>query len=280
LNARAEARDILRRIGAAPDDAIDVAEGALALGMLARVRRPLDDYRRHLALLAGDLQDRLDKAMAADSLKARIAMLRDVMVESHGYHGDTETYDDPRNANLLEVIDRRRGLPVALGILYLHTARSLGWAMDGLNFPGHFLLRLDHGGERAIVDPFNDGQPRSAADMRDLLKATAGVAAELEPSHYAPVGNRDILLRLQNNLKLRYVSDGDTPRALEVLDGMRLFAPREAGLWRDTGLLLARIGRAQDAIEALETFMSLSAGNAQALYQAATLIRQLKTHPP
>ena len=274
MNSRREAREILRRIGSQPDEDIDLAEAALALGALDRADQPLDRYRRHLAALARDMAERFDPD--TDCLEARITLLHEVIIDRHGYTGDTDTYDDLQNANLLRVIDRRKGLPVALGILYLHAARSMGWSMVGLNFPGHFLVRLDVHAERAILDPFNAGQVRTAVDLRDLLKATAGTAAELEPAYYQPVGNRDILLRLQNNLKLRHLSSNDVPQALDVLDGMRLMAPKESALWRETGLLEAHRGNLEQAITALETFIRLG-GTDHQLHQAAMLVQQLKT---
>lgn len=273
MTTRAEARAILAQVGRQPDDEIDVAVAALALGVLEKPRASLEQYRLHLDALARDLTERF--VPSADALATRIALLHEVLIERHGYSGDSETYDDLQNANLLRVIDRRKGLPVALGILYLHTARALGWPIVGLNFPGHFLVRLEYEGERAILDPFNGGQVRSAVDLRELLKATAGAAAELEPGHYQPVGNRDILLRLQNNIKLRHLSGHDVPRALEVLEVMRLFAPEEPALWRETGLLEAHAGNLPGAIGALETFMLLSDSDRH-LHQAAMLIQQLK----
>jgi len=273
LTSDAEAREILRRTGDQPDDEIDLAEAALALGALELPNLALDGYRRHIAAIVADLA-----ALAEggdDSLDGRIAQLRAVIGERHGYSGDHDTYDDLQNANLLRVIDRRRGLPVALGILFMHAARSRGWSIVGLNFPGHFLTRLDHGPARAIIDPFNDGQIRTVVDLRDLLKATAGSAAELEPEHYQPVSNRDVLLRLQNNIKLRHLSAHDVPKALEILGGMRLFAPHEPALWRETGLLEAHTGNLKDAIVALETFMALT-GDEHHRLQTASLIQQLK----
>lgn len=273
MTSRAEAREILRRVGQQPDEDIDLAEAALALGALEMPGAVLADYRRHLADIVHDLAERV--APEADGLEARIAWLHEVIVERHGYAGDQETYDDLQNANLLRVIDRRRGLPVALGILFLHAARSQGWMMLGLNFPGHFLVRLEADGARAILDPFNEGQVRTAVDLRDLLKATAGSAAELEPGHYQTVSNREILLRLQNNIKLRHLSAQDVPRALEVLEAMRLFAPGEASLWRETGLLEAHNGNLGAAIAALETFLELT-GSERHRHQVAALIQQLK----
>src|SRR3546814_1017273 len=112
-----------------------------------------------------------------------------------------------RNVDMRRVMDGRRGLLVGLGSLYLDGARAQGWPICGLNFPGHFLLRLDLGAERTIIDPFNGGETRDAAALRALLKTMAGEAAELRPEHTRPVGCRDVLLRLQNNVKLRRVQE-------------------------------------------------------------------------
>src|SRR5699024_2784910 len=149
-----------------------------------------------------------------DALDARIELINSLLFDRYGYEGDHDTYDDLQNADLMRVIDRRRGLPVALGILYLQIARSQEWAAEGLSFPGHFLIRLECGAERAIIDPFNEGQLRHPAELRELLKAMAGVEAELNPDHYAPVSNRDVLLRLQNNRKLRLLREHQGEAAL------------------------------------------------------------------
>lgn len=280
MTTRAEALEILTLAGTQPDDALDVGGTALALGLLDQPGADLPAYRAHLAMLARDMADRHAAAIetGTDGLNSRIATLRAVLADRHGYAGDHDTYDDLQNANLLRVIDRRRGLPVALGILYLHAARAMGWDMAGLNFPGHFLLRLDHEGQRAIIDPFNGATTRTAADLRELLKATGGAGAELRPEHYAAVGARDVLLRLQNNLKLRHLTAGDVPRALDTLAGMVLFAPDEAGLWRETGLLEAHAGHNAQAIAALERFIALSDSPPQK-HQAALLIQQLRPRP-
>ena len=100
----------------------------------------------------------------------------------HGYHGDDQTYDDLRNANLMDVIDRKVGLPVALGILWLHAGRAYGGDIDGLGFPSHFLIRLAARGQRVILDVFRGGTPLSASDLRQMLKRMHGLDKEIEPT--------------------------------------------------------------------------------------------------
>ena len=267
-----EAKHTLREIGAAPDDPFDLGEAALALAALDRPRVPLDRYRRHLDSLGEDLGRLVSQGMA---LEDRLAALNNVLVDKHGYAGDQLNYDDLQNANLIRVIDRKKGLPVALGILYIHTARAQGWAIAGLAFPGHFLLRLSDGGERLVLDPFHRGAARAPHELRDLLKAMSGSDAELQPEHYAEASDREILLRLQNNIKLRLMQQNDAAGAEAVVARMRLLAPEQTGLWWETGVLNAQAGRLQAAIDAVERFIELD-DRPRARHEAVAFLQKLR----
>lgn len=255
------------------DEEIDLGEAALALAALDRPAAELDSYRAHLRSLADDARQYADAT--APTAEQRQKALNGTILDKHGYGGDSQTYDDLQNANLMRVIDRRRGLPVALGILYIATARAVGWEACGLNFPGHFLVRLDAAGERLIVDPFHDGRRRDAADLRDLLKLGAGLDAELEPQHYEAMPHREVLIRLQNNIKVRLVHRADFAGAERVVESMLLFAPDNPPLLRDLGVLRARQGRLVDAIDALEHYASV-VEEADARQEAARLILRLR----
>jgi len=271
VTPRLQAEDILREIGTRSDDDIDLAEGALALAALDRPGVALDRYRDHIARLADDVGD----ALSGRGVTLSDA-LNNVVLKSHGYCGDMLTYDDIQNANLMRVIDRKKGLPVALGILYLHAARAHGFAADGINFPGHFMIRIGEDGARLIIDPFNEGIERSVVDLRELLKATAGMEAELAPEHYAAVGNRDILVRLQNNIKARHERAGRPEDALRVVEGMLMFAPDMIPLWREAGVIYARIGNLGAAIEAFQTIIERADTDA-ARHDAAAIVQKLKS---
>src|SRR5207237_10819284 len=95
-------------------------------------------------------------------LAARAHAINEISLLKYVYSGDELTYDDLQNGNLMRVVDRRKGLPVALGILYLHTARAQGWESVGLAFPGHFLVRLGDGPDRLMLDPFPVGPHRGS----------------------------------------------------------------------------------------------------------------------
>ena len=270
VTARDDARARLAAMADRPDDEIDLAEAALALSVLGPRAIDPAPYRDHQAEIAAEVG-----AARPGSLGDRVEVLNSVMLDRFGYHGDTETYDDLDNADLARVIDRRKGLPVALGILYLHAARAQGWDAAGLAFPGHFVIRLDLGGAARVIDPFHGGNVLDAAGLRGLLKATSGIEAELEPGHWQPVGNRDVLVRLQNNVRTRCVQGGDIERALGAVEAMLLFAPEHAHLWREAGALNIKLDNLGAAIEALEHYVARS-GSGPARDDAERLLSQIR----
>jgi regulator of sirC expression with transglutaminase-like and TPR domain len=268
----------LAAIGALPDERIDLAEAALALAALDRPEHGRHAYQAHLAAIADSMRlAAILPDLASDGptgLAARCRVLSDVMAGEYAYRGDRVNYDDLKNADLMRVIDRRQGLPVALAILYIHAARSQGWAVEGVNFPGHFVIRLYHDGRAAIIDPFDGGRVLETGDLRQRLKAAIGDKAELQPAHYAAIGNRDILLRLVNNIKVRLIQDGDLPRAANMVERMLLVAPQNAALWRESGLIQSRTGNLLAARAAFMRFLEISENESQR-HQVARLLQEL-----
>lgn len=260
--------------GRLDDDDMDLAECALLLAGLDRTKGDLTPFRNHLADIVRDVGD-AGPDEADNNVSRQASALSEVFVGKYNYEGDTLTYDDPQNANLIRVIERRKGLPVTLAILYIHAARALGWSATGINFPGHFLIRIEGGNGRAILDPFNGGIERDVTDLRGLLKQMAGVDAELMPGHYAPIGNRQTLIRLLNNIKLRAGAAKDSNRVAEILDWMLMVAPSDLSLLREAGQCHAEIGNMRRAIEALEMVVARSA-NSSLRRETEALLRQVR----
>jgi regulator of sirC expression with transglutaminase-like and TPR domain len=265
--------NFLRELGTSGERILPIAEAALALASFERPRVGPTRYREHLRLLAGDVGSHPG---AAGDVAERARALNEIILLKYGYSGDELTYDDLQNANLMRVVDRRKGLPVALGIIYMHAGRTQGWETVGLAFPGHFLVRLSAGPERLILDPFHGGRVCTAVELRELLKATAGSDSELHSEHYTPVSDRDVLLRLQNNLKARLIQAERYDRAVTIAETMLMLAPDLAELWRETGLLHTRLGNLRAAAAALEQFV-LRARDGMARHQAAALLQQVRS---
>jgi regulator of sirC expression with transglutaminase-like and TPR domain len=240
--------EFLRRLGQAEEGQCDIATAALMMSALDHAGHDTTPYREHLADVARSAKAEMRIAVSVEDAAQALA---NVIAGRFGYDGDRLTYDDPQNADLMAVIDRRRGLPVALGILYLHAARAADVAAAGLNTPGHFLLQIGFKGHEALIDPFNGG----AAIDRERLGAPPGMGSgPAEDLRLAEtVGDADVLLRLQNNLKLRAVNSGDRARALEIAKRMVLIAPARAELWIDLARLneiAGALGAAKKAYEA------------------------------
>jgi regulator of sirC expression with transglutaminase-like and TPR domain len=251
-----EPRAALAAIGQLVDAEIDIGNAAL---QLARVDAPDADWKAaalHLSDLAQGAVRRA-VAMAKEDLPARATALTDVLVGEFGYSGDVDTYDDLANANLIRVTERRRGLPVALGVIWLHAARAAGWGSHGVDFPAHFLVALEGYKTQVVIDVFNGGQIVSARELRALLKRVEGEKAELRPGLLQPMSTRRVLLRLQNNILTRRLEAGDLRGGLRCTEDMLLIAPDQAELWRQAGIMNQRLEQVAAARDCYQRFLEL-----------------------
>lgn len=265
----------LTEIGCAADKDINLADAALVLASTDRPGVAAEPYHRHLDRLASEVLTYVGGPEKTVSLDLRIEALGQVLIRRYGYGGTDDVFDDLDAANLMRVIDSRTGFPVAIGILYIQTARALGWSVSGLDFPGRFLIRLEADGERRVIDPFGGGAVLEPQDMRGIFKQIAGNHVELKPKHYRAMGNRDILLRLQDNIKSRQLRARHLEDALETLEAMLLFAPDKAGLWCEAGILYARLDCTEEAIGALEEYLRRSGGEDKR-YNTSVLLQELR----
>ena len=206
--------DYLKNVGTTPEDEIDIAQAGLVLASLDRPGVSLQKYHHHLEIIKLDTNS---EAHNVSSAADRANALIEVMWGMHEYRGDDKFYDDLQNVNLMSVIDRRLGLPISLGILYLHAAHAQGWNAEGVNFPAHFLIRVFGENDQVIIDPFHKGRILDAQDLRELVGTISGGTTELEQWHHAPLGKRAILVRLLNNIKIRCLNVSDFDLAMNAI---------------------------------------------------------------
>jgi regulator of sirC expression with transglutaminase-like and TPR domain len=172
---------------------------------------------------------------------AEIRALNRVLFQELGFRGNDDDYYDPRNSFLHEVIERRVGIPITLSVLYMEVARRAGVHVDGVSFPGHFLVRYDRDDSSVIIDPFRMGVTLDADELEALLKRARGPEVELTAESLAPATKREILLRMLTNLAHIYRDRGDSPRMLQILERMYVLDPENAGLERELQRLRQRI---------------------------------------
>lgn len=212
-------------LGLVDEDDLVLDEAALSIASLDHPGVDLWPYREMLDRLAQRLEE---VSAGAPTAAGRVAALAQVFNEEFGFTGDSDTYDAPANADLLEVIERRRGLPVSLAILYVAAARRLGWPAYILDMPGHVLVLIGEPDEAVIIDPFRGGASLSPQDFMALLGPTAGPSVRQE---VAAMPNRAILARLLLNQATRAEQAGKGRRALELYRRITAVAPDYAAAW-------------------------------------------------
>lgn len=262
----------LKAVGQVDDGAIQIGRAALYLAALDHPAIDLAPYLQHLDQVEADARERipaLRRGMSETEAIARI--LSDTIANRHGYAGDNETFDDPQNADFIRVIDRRRGLPVSLGIIYLEIAHRLGASAQGLNTPGHFLLQVGEGEQAKIIDPFNGGVVLGADELRPW-----GPSHNMQTPDYGPVGRREVLLRLLNNIRSRALAGKDMQRALAIAERMVMVSPRQPELWLDLSRANEAVGKLRNAIHAAQSCVSLAGTETTAGREAAFALASLR----
>jgi regulator of sirC expression with transglutaminase-like and TPR domain len=244
-------RERFAELARLPDERIDLAVGAL---LISGEEYPGLDLRVWLARLdrmAAEVRPRLGGAR--DELQ-RLELLTGYLYGEYGLRGNAEAYYDPRNSYLNEVLERRLGIPVTLAIVGIEVGRRAGVPLEGVGFPGHFLLRHAlH--PQILLDPFDAGRLLTIEDCEALLLRMSGGAAGFQPSFLHPVGARQILVRMLTNLKGIHAARGELDKAIAAVDRILLLTPEDAPQLRDRGLLHIRRGDFAAGIADLESFL-------------------------
>jgi regulator of sirC expression with transglutaminase-like and TPR domain len=226
----------LNELGLLDDADIDLVEAGITLAL---ADRPAADPARLRRLVSGwAIALQRDTAPLSGSGRAR--QLSGLIASETGLTGATEDYENPLNADLIALVERGRGLPVALSILYVALARRVGWHADALNLPGHVIVEVRGGIESALIDPFDHGTGITRERAAEIARHGGG---DPVPGRFEPMTNRQLLIRLITNQASRARTAGETPRALRLYERMTLIAPQLTGLWWERARLEQRIGR-------------------------------------
>jgi regulator of sirC expression with transglutaminase-like and TPR domain len=247
------------RLIAGEDARIDLARACLLIAQDAYPKLDVERYMDEIERMASRLRARLPQNCGAEE---RVVALNQFLYDDLGYWGNTEDYYDPRNSYLNEVIERMTGIPITMSILYMELGRRIGLPLEGVSFPGHFLVRLPLRGGMLVLDPFAGGAPQSEDELRSRVKRVIpdGVADDLPAAELPldqflePATNRQILSRVLRNLKAIY-RDSDKPeRMLDVLNRMLLVTPDASAELRDRGYIYQRLECHRAALKDLSDY--------------------------
>jgi regulator of sirC expression with transglutaminase-like and TPR domain len=236
-----------------PDEQIDLVRCALLIARDAYPRLDVEAYAARVAAMAAALGPRC----AGRPARERLRQLNHYLFEEQGFRGSPqEHYYDPRNSYLNEVLERRLGIPITLALLYLAVGRQLGLDLEGVNFPGHFLVRCALPGEELFIDPFTGGRLLEVQDLEELLcRVNRGQPMPLEERFLRAASPRQILARLLRNLKQIHIRQRQFNQAIRAGEQILWLQPSEAEDYRDLGYLYYQVRDSRRSLEALEEYL-------------------------
>ena len=246
-------KDFRQAVGRAETE-INLGRAALAIAASDYPKLDIDTYLSRIGELAASAAARLGGD--ADVYRS-IASVNTVLFHEQGFRGNREQYFDPRNSFLNEVLDRKTGIPISLSVLYMEVGQKIGLALQGIGFPGHFLVKALGDGEEIIIDPFNQGEILSHESLGAMLSKLYGGKIVFDPVLLQPLSKKQILRRMLNNLKLIYLRDEDWMKGLSVVERLVVLDPESGEDIRDRGLIYLRLECFKQALEDLESYLRL-----------------------
>lgn len=247
------------------DELADAPGGEIAPGalLIATIEYPSLDprlYLERLDELGAAALERVARSAGADGpVHARVEAINGLLYGERGFRGNRDHYSDVRNSCLNQVIDLRTGIPITLAVVYMEVARRAGLRTEGINFPGHFLVRAYQDADAAdglVVDPYHDGTILAEQDCRELL-ARHGDEVAYTPDLLAAATRRQVLVRMLVNLKRLYVKNRSFPQARLVTHTLLELSPSSLAELRDRGLLSYHLHDYASALRDLEEYLRL-----------------------
>lgn len=252
-----------RRIAGMRDEDVSLAEGALWIAAAEYPHLEVDAYLKQLHEMATTLRGRLRADIATAE---KLLALNHYLFNELGFAGNAEDYYDPRNNFLNEVLERRLGIPITLGVVYIEVGRRIGLGLHGVSFPGHFLVKCALRDGVVILDPYSRGLSLSVEELRQRLQDAGGEADVDEAilGHLLSAApNKEVLARMLRNLKAVYSRQEDWLRALSSSERLIALNPDGAGEeYRDRGSIFLRLECFRAALGDFGTYLRQCPGAA------------------
>jgi regulator of sirC expression with transglutaminase-like and TPR domain len=255
-----------------------LARAALHVGLH---NAPHLSVQHYLDQLDADAKTILARKPADASRSWVISQLNHFLFEERGFKGNQEDYYDPRNSFLNEVIDRKLGIPISLSIIYLELGWRLGLPLEGIPFPGHFLVMCPLERGIVVLDPFHAGKSLSEEVLRErlvqqgvMLRSDQDIKEWLQPAN-----KRAIISRLLRNLKKIYSERSQLAEAIRILDFLLLVDPGTARDLQERGNLYRRLECWGAAVSDLEAALNCGGLEPHEAEQAHQALMELRSRP-
>jgi regulator of sirC expression with transglutaminase-like and TPR domain len=204
---------------------------------------------------AVELSERISDDMDGQEF---VEIANDYLFEELGFTGNDDDYYNAHNSCLNEVLAHRTGIPISLAIVYMEIARRLSKPVFGVGLPGHFLVKYDDGEYEAYIDVFNGGRLMTAGECLELAAETAGVEVGFSANILEPVGSRQVLIRMLNNLRLIYFRTKEHYKTAEVLNLLIEASPGSAEEHLQRAVVSGQLRRFRSALRDFEEYLRLA----------------------
>lgn len=252
-----ESLERLKRILDAPESDADLAEAALLLAQEEYPQLDVSAYLSRLDEMARAVRDTLPaNAPAAEIILA----LNRYLFQEEGFDGDAANFYDPRNSFINQVLERKIGIPITLSIIYIEIGQRLGLPLQGVSFPGHFLVKLSVESGEIVLDPFSGGVSLGRDELEQQLAQTQGdkESAKIPLEEWLVTATKkDILVRMLRNLKVIYAHADQLEKTLSVINRILLIAPELAEEVRDRGMVYRQLECFRAALTDLQTYLQV-----------------------
>lgn len=229
--------------------------------LIARDEYPRLDADLYDTLLQSHVAHLRPEIEAIESWPLKMAAINRHLFDELGYSGNHDEYYDPRNSYINQVFERRLGNPISLAMVQMEVARRLGVPLDGVSFPGHFLVRLPVDDGILVMDPFNGGRPLGADELRERAKPHLGGDIPDDNALLQildPAPHRAILVRVLRNLHGVYAERGEWDRAARSADRVLKLVPDQPEALRDRGLAYLRMDYVKGARADLSRYLHVA----------------------
>ena len=234
----------------------DLCHAALLIAAHLQPELDVQHYQDTLDAMAEGLHRRIE---SGQDEQTRIEQLNGYFYDELGFAGDKQDYYLPDNSLLNQVIERRRGIPITLAVIYLKLAEAAGLDAYGIGFPGHYLLGVHAGHENIILDPFDQGHILDHSQLRNMLQQlTQGKVDEsVLAQNLLPSTKSDTVVRMLRNLKQIYIEAQKVELALSCIELILSIIPEAPDELRDRGMIYQHIEYTQGAISDLTRYLKL-----------------------
>ena len=248
---------------------------AIAALMIARIEYPKLDAGPYLDLLDALGHEAARRVASAEpragdpvpahvdpGIYARVTALNNYLFKEQRFVGNDIQYEDPRNSFLNEVLDRRTGIPVTLALVYMEVARRAGVMVEGINMPGHFLVRCParrdaEVRERDLIVDAHHGAFLTDDACKELVRQHGGEGTAWDVHLLRRATKAQILIRMLLNLKRIYVRMHSFPQARDITELLLGIDPSATSELKDRGLLAYHLNDFSAALRDLQTYLQL-----------------------